>query len=217
MPVGTPGSVSILSSHFTSIPWCAEILGLLGTITFVPVSRAEPSDLPQDCSPSQNQFFKYTLDNHAVVPKCIGFYREPKLASERPELPFMFQSASLIFDIRSGVNGFNGTTHGGFITTLIDEAIGSFIFQNDVVNRDSKKRGVIPPLAKDFIGVGYATARMDVAYRRPLPTPRTVIVAVSLQGLDGRKAHIYAVVKGEDGEEYAVGDAIWIRIQGRRL
>ncbi|RYP19578.1 hypothetical protein DL765_003305 [Monosporascus sp. GIB2] len=215
MQAETQGSLSTLSDHFASIPWCASILKLPGTVTFLPVSRIDPSQLPEDCCPSQDQLFKHTLASETAVPNCLGFYQDPTAApgSEHCDLPFVLPSASLLFDIRSGVNGFNGTAHGGFIAAMMDEAMGTFLFQNDIANREAKAEGVIPSSAQDFKDVAYVTARINIAYRRPLPTPKTVVVTASLKRLDGRKAYIHVVVKGEAGEEYAVSDAMWVKIQ----
>lgn len=212
-----------LNEHFAAIPWTASLLQAPGTVTCLPASRMGPERAPEAASASYDKLFKHTLDNESAVPHCLGFYQDPvpalsaATASELPDLPFVLRSASLLFDLRPGVNGYNGTAHGGFIAAVMDEAMGSLIFQNGVVNAGAKASGALPPDTRDFKGVAFFTARLEVSYRRPIPTPSVVVATASLKGIDRKKVHFQIVVKGEKGEEYAVGEGTWIRVQKPNL
>ncbi|KAJ8069795.1 hypothetical protein OCU04_000211 [Sclerotinia nivalis] len=140
-------------SQFISIPWCADIVRKPGTVVFVPTSRF-PAD-SQGKSPTQNQLFRDTLNNTDTVPHIIGLYQNPLSFEIGPNATPIFSSASnagnaqtlmikscsLMFDIRSGINGYNGTAHGGFITSVIDEAMGSLLFVNYSLQREVEARG----------------------------------------------------------------------------
>ena len=221
MPDELQGAINSLNEYFAAIPWTASLLREPGTVAFLPASRMGPGRVREGQFPSHDEFFQHTLDNESAVPHCLGFYQDQipalRAASEHPDLPFVLRSSSLLYDLRPGVNGFNGTAHGGLIAAVIDDAMGSLIFQNDVVNREAKASGALPPDARDFKGLGYFTARMEVIYRRPIPTPSIVVATASLTGLDGKKAHFRIVVRGEKGDEYALGEGTWISIQRPNL
>ena len=221
MPDEAREALNRLNEYFAAIPWVASLLRAPGTVTFFPASRMGPERLSKNRFPSHDELFKHTLDTDSAVPHCLGFYQDPipalHSADEHPDLPFVLRSSSLLFDLRPGINGYNGTAHGGFIAAMIDEAMGSLIFQNDLVNAEAKAKGALPPDAQDFRGLGYFTARLEVAYRRPIPTPSIVFATASLKGVEGKKAHFQIVVKGENGEEYAVGSGTWIKIQRTKL
>lgn len=217
-------SLEELTSHFKSTPWCAKILSAPGIIPFPPPSRRDPNQLPTGSTPSQDQLFGRSLDNESGVPQFIGFYQDPFAATDstsdsiaHPDLPFLTKSASLIFDLRPGVNGFNATVHGGFIAAMMDEAMGALLFQNDVINREAKAQGLLPPSAKDFADLGYFTARMNVRLRRPIPTPSMVVVAATLDKVEGRKIFLSVVVRGETDEAYATCEGMWMSISKRKL
>lgn len=219
-------SLEELTSHFKSTPWCAKIFSAPGIIPFPPPSRRDPNQLPAGSTPSQDQLFGRSLDDESAVPQFMGFYQDPfaaatdsssDIAITHPDLPFLTKSASLIFNLRPGVNGFNATVHGGFIAAMIDEAMGALLFQNDVINREAKAKGLLPQTAKDFADLGYFTARMDVRLRRPIPTPSIVVVAASLDKVEGRKIFLSVVVKGETDEAYATCEGMWMSISKRKL
>ncbi|KAI0145183.1 hypothetical protein GGR57DRAFT_306144 [Xylariaceae sp. FL1272] len=119
---------------FEEIPWCAALLQQPGVVTFTPAARLPAS--ADGRYPSQDQLFKTTLKTSATVPHYIGFYQSPfedaekttllPQASAKPRL--LVNSASLLVDLRPGINGFNATAHGGFIACLFDEIMGSLMF-----------------------------------------------------------------------------------------
>jgi acyl-coenzyme A thioesterase PaaI-like protein len=151
------------------------------------------------------------MNNENAVPHILGFYEDPfiKPGDDRPALPFLIKSVSLLFDIRKGVGGFIGTAHGGLIGAMMDDAMGTLIFQNDVANREAKAGGRIPLTSKDFTNIGLATTRLDVTYHKPVPLPAIVVVTAYVDSFDGRKAFTRAVVTGEKGKAFATGKAEW--------
>jgi acyl-coenzyme A thioesterase PaaI-like protein len=219
MPAKSIQPLNSLVDHFISIPWCAKMLQEPGAVPFVPPSRQDPEQLAPGSLRSQDQLFKHQLDNEEAVPWFIGFYHDLGLgsASEHPNLPFLVTSASLLLDLRPGVNGFNGTVHGGLIAAMMDEAMGTFLFQNDTLNRKAKAKGLIPQTAKDFASFGYVTVRMDVSYHKPISTPSIVVVTAALDRVEGKKTYIRVVVRGERGESYASCNSLWISFPRGKL
>ncbi|KAI1384258.1 HotDog domain-containing protein [Hypoxylon trugodes] len=213
-------TMSTLVDYFSSTPWCARLLQGPAIVPFLPVSREDPSqELPEGCPRSQDQFFKRVLYNDEAVPHILGFYQDPFLdpAGGHPDLPFVIRSISLLCDLRPGLSGFNGTVHGGFIGAAMDQAMGTLIYHNYVVNKDAKIKGLLPSSAADFTRVVHATASMDVRYRRPLPSPQIVIVTATLDRVEGRKTHLRVFVRGKEGEEYASCHGTWVALSRGKL
>lgn len=159
---------------------------------------------------SQDTLFRYSLDSEKTIPHYIGFYEDPFCHSTTtfPHLPFIITSLSLVLELRGGVHGFNATVHGGLTCAIIDEAMGTLLYQNDLLNREAKARGLIPPDAKGFSAAG--TARMDVKYRRPIQTPQTVVVTATLDRVENRKMLMRVVLRDKDGQECATCDGMFM-------
>ncbi|KAI1376170.1 HotDog domain-containing protein [Hypoxylon crocopeplum] len=218
-------SLSEAAHHFKSIPWYATLLERPGVLTFTPTSRL-PEDLTGH-SPTQDQLFRKTLNNTDTVPHCIGFYQDPfssnleiqgspsssSGSSSQLGSKLLVNSASLIFDLCPGVNGFNGTAHGGLISSLVDEAMGSLIFINHQVQTREQAQGRrLPRDVLDLNNSRFFTASMTVRFLKPIPTPQTVVVTASLNRIEGRKMSLDVTVKGKHQVEFARCDGLWMSL-----
>ena len=120
--------------YFQSIPWCAVLLEKPGIVPYTPTCRLEPD--ANGALPTQDQFFRVNLRSSDLIPYAIGFYQDPfspAIISPSPTLSglrLLIHSSTLMLDLRPGTNGYNGAAHGGLISTLIDEAMGSLIYIN---------------------------------------------------------------------------------------
>ncbi|OIW28190.1 hypothetical protein CONLIGDRAFT_465550 [Coniochaeta ligniaria NRRL 30616] len=210
-----------LTHHYNSIPWCAALLGRPDVIEFIPTSR-----LLEDAaghSPTQDQLFRKTLNNNDSIPHCIGFYRDPFSSnssdpSSQPIPRLLIKSCSLIYDLCPGVNGFNGTAHGGLISSLMDEAMGSLIFINHQVQTREEAQGRrLPQDVLDLNNVRFFTASMTVRFLKPLYTPQTVVVTASFNKIEGRKMSLDVTVEGKDQTAFAKCDGLWMSLPSRKL
>ncbi|KFY76835.1 hypothetical protein V499_03613 [Pseudogymnoascus sp. VKM F-103] len=207
--------------YFKSIPWCAAILEKTGIVTFTPTCRLQ-EDANGYC-PTQDQFFRKSLRNDDAIPNCVGFYQDPfsKTTSSPPSgsaLRLLVNSSTLIFDLRPGINGFNGSAHGGLISALMDEAMGSMIFVNHEVYKDVEARKVTtPPNVMNLHGIAMFTASMNVRFQKPLATPHIVLVTATLNRIEGRKVFIDVTVKNENGVRFATCDGMWISVPKEKL
>ncbi|KAI1652286.1 HotDog domain-containing protein [Daldinia loculata] len=223
-------SLAEATHHFKSTPWCAALLERPGVITFTPTSRLLED--PTGNSPTQDQLFRKTLNNADTVPHCIGFYHDPVSSNldieENPSTSLipssqlgpklLINSASLIFDLCPGVNGYNGTAHGGFISSLIDEAMGSLIFINHQVQTREEAQGRrLPRGVLDLNNVRFFTASMTVRFLKPLPTPQTVVVTASLNRIEGRKMSLDVTVKDKHQVEFARCDGLWMSLPKEKM
>ncbi|KAI3316536.1 HotDog domain-containing protein [Xylariaceae sp. AK1471] len=213
-------------SSFESIPWCATLLREPGVVTFTPMAR-----LPADADgrfPSQDQLFKTTLKTTNTVPEYLGFYKSPfsdaanltlpPTSSAGPGPQFLINTVSLLTDLRPGVSGFNGTTHGGFIASLLDEAMGCLIFNNNKLQQEMRARGAkIPDTVVDLSKGPILTASMNVEFKKPLATPQVVIATATLNRIDGRKLYLNYAIKNGNGKEFARGEGVWVSARKERL
>lgn len=208
--------MACLDAHrFGDVPWCVSLISAPNIVTFEPASHAKIAN----GSASRDELFARTLKTDEAIPRCLGFYQAPTTTSDTAisGLPFLLGSCTLLFDLRSGVNGFNGTAHGGLIVALMDEAMGSYLYINDQFHRQRKAGGILSPSSRGFENLGFVTARMDTKLLKPIYTPQIVMVTSQLAGVDGRKVRLRVVVEGQNGEEYATCDGTWISFTLGRL
>ncbi|KAI1173980.1 HotDog domain-containing protein [Nemania sp. FL0916] len=214
-------------SYFASIPWCATMLQQPGIVTFTPMAR-----LPAGSDgrfPSQDQLFKTSLKTADTVPEYLGFYQSPfsdanhlSVLAVRPPRSgpqFLINTMSLLVDLRPGVNGFNGTAHGGLIASIMDEVMGCLVFKNSVVQREMQAKGmVIPGDVLDMTKAGPAfTASMNVKFIKPIPTPQVVIATATLSKIDSKKIYLSHDIKDEKGKMLAAGEGTWVILPKERL
>ncbi|KAM5371231.1 hypothetical protein ACJZ2D_008151 [Fusarium nematophilum] len=207
--------------HFEAVPWCATILRSPDIVTFNPPCRSPPD--PAGLSISKDQLFRHTLNRADAVPACLGFYSRPSEAPAEPGASkpkasrLLLDSATLLFDLQPGVNGFQGWTHGGLLALLVDEAMGSYIYITYRLQAEEKLRGRLPPDVMDLAEVNTVTAGMDMKLKKPLPTPAIVLVKATLVEISGRKMLVRTTIEGETGVQYAVCDGTWVALPRERL
>ncbi|KAI0397066.1 HotDog domain-containing protein [Xylariaceae sp. FL0594] len=221
-------------SFFESIPWCAAMLQKPGVVTFTPMAR-----MAADASgnrASRDQLFRTTLGAENAIPNYIGLYQTPfsdparltllpTLASHSPEdsgqpSKLLIDTVSLLIDLQPGVNGYTGTTHGGLIAALLDEAMGCLLFFNGQVQRDMRERGLSVPSSVVYLSNEdpIFTASVAVKYIRPITTPQVVVAAATLKRIEkGRKFFLGYDIRGDDGVVFASGEGLWISARREKL
>jgi acyl-coenzyme A thioesterase PaaI-like protein len=203
--------------HFQSIPWVASILAQPGTITFIPSSRQPQNS--KGSAVSKDVLLGHSLNSPESIPHYIGFYQDPFSSSTSTSQTkskgqhFFFDSTTLIFDLHSGVNGFNGTVHGGLISVLFDEAMGNLMFMNHEMYKAIRKEGrTIPTDVMDFGGIAMFTASMNVRLQRPIATPQIVLVSSTLNRIEGRKVFLDTEVRSKEGVVFAKCEGMWMSV-----
>lgn len=116
--------------------------------------------------------------------------------AESPEVLFFFH-------LRSGVNGFRDTAHGGLLCTLMDEALAMVVELYRATSSSSREE--------------LYTARLNVSYRRPVKTPDTLIAKSWLEKRDGRKWIVRGLLENSKGEVCVEVDGLWIAAASQRL
>lgn len=200
--------------HFKTIPWCADIISAQELIEFTPTCRQPHSDA---AVASRDQLFRKTLNNDDAIPNCIGLYQDPSspstTSSAQDGLTLYIKSATLLFDLKPGVRGYSGSTHGGLIASLIDEAMGSLISINHLTQATLQAKGRrLPPGTLDLGNTRVLTAGMNVRFQKQVPAPGAVAVTANVARIEGRKMSFDVRVHGEGGVEYASCDGLWLSL-----
>ena len=211
MPRPQPDGVE----HFNNIPWCKEILADRATTTFTPSHRQKP-DI-NNFVRSQDQLLRHSLSTPSTIPYCIGLYQNPNLleAAKRPAPAtsgqrFLINEVTLLFDLQAGVNGYQGTTHGGLMSVLLDEVMGNLIFMHNSV--DSSLRSLAQTISLDVLnlnGKAAVTAGLSVKYLKPLRTPQVVAAKAKLSRIEGRSIFIEGSIENGEGTVFAIGQSEW--------
>lgn len=94
---------------------------------------------------------------------------------------------------RAEFGGWSAIMHGGIVATLLDEAMAH---------------------AAIAAGVRAVTARIEVRFRKPVPTDRPLIVEGKVVGRRGRVLEIDGMLRGEDGTHYAESHARFLTEHG---
>ncbi|KAI1266457.1 HotDog domain-containing protein [Xylariaceae sp. FL1019] len=209
---------------FERIPWCAELLQKPGVVTFTPAAR-----LPKSADgryPSQDQLFKTTLKTSETVPNYIGFYQSPfenlektsLLPQDQSKPRLLVNSASLLIDLRPGINGFNATAHGGFIACLFDEIMGSLMFASGEEYRQAEARGItLPDNLLRFHDEIVFTVGMNFKLIKAIATPQVVIATAAFDRIEGRKLFLSYAIQDSEGTYLAKGEGIWAIVRKQKL
>jgi thioesterase superfamily protein 4 len=121
------------------------------------------------------------------------------------------------------------TCQGGVAATLLDEICGVLIQLNTEMQLVVGKQSGSLNQARD---VNYMTAcklmcgtktrcaelmsvDLNISYKRPIPTPSTVLCTAKVERQDGRKLYIRATIEDGAGVIYTVGEAMFVEIKSR--
>ncbi|KAI0160817.1 Thioesterase/thiol ester dehydrase-isomerase [Xylariaceae sp. FL1272] len=196
-----------------------NILTAPSTLPFSPGCYLETAQVVtgKNVFSSGDTLFRELLNSPKGVPRMLGFCEHPFHgdAQEFPHLPFITSCITLVLELGDGVRGFNGSLHGGVTCAIMDEAMGSLIFQNYLLNREAKADGAIPLDSKNF-GLA-ATSHMNVKYRKMVPTPSIIFAIASLDRLEGRKMHMHVVITDQEGKEYASCDGSFVTFVNSKM
>ncbi|SCO91560.1 uncharacterized protein FRV6_15688 [Fusarium oxysporum] len=204
-PKITPGAQKELD-HFFDIPWCRDQF-------FHPDAVAVPRlDDKQDGRGSTGKLFSETLNSPSTIYHRIKW------------LPI--ETCSVFYALGDGVCGFGDICHGGVQATLLDDVMGVLGILNARLQHGmitTKVPGKCLPEKisgmLDLVANMIATQGIKVQYLRPLRVPKVIQVTSSMGEIsdDGTSFLVHAVIKDEDGKEYAKAKARWavFRLKGK--
>ena len=112
--------------YFRKIPWCANLID-------------DPAWMPCNTSSRQakgsteDSFLAETLKSDRTIRKLLSMHR--KAAAEGSPA---IQEVRTLIDLGNGVNGHPNICHGGFVATMLDEAIGILLTLNLEIEQGRK-------------------------------------------------------------------------------
>ena len=110
----------------------------------------------------------------------------------RLDLSFAKDRAEARFTPRTEHQGYDGITHGGIVTSLLDEVMGWAIFHQ---------------------GIWAVTTRFALAFRRPVRVGETVVATGVVSRDRGRALDLHGEVRdAANGELLAEADATYVRM-----
>lgn len=177
-------------ARFRSIPWCAALLSNPDFTPTVTASR-EPKASTED------SFFAETLQSDRTIRSCVSLQHNPSSAPDRaiPEV-------RIILELGDGVNGHPNICHGGFVATVLDEAMGVLLTVN--MENDRRRDPSLPGSLTAF------TAYLNTKYHKPVPAPGVILATAKFVKNEGRKTYITATVGDGQGTVYAAAEALFI-------
>ena len=95
----------------------------------------------------------------------------------------------------TGLNGHIDTCHGGFVSVLLDEIIGTAAEYER-------------PLGKTTM-----TAFLRVDYKKPIVTPSTVLCKAKVDKKEGRKMWGRGTIEDGEGVVLATGEALFVVVE----
>ncbi|KAI9781795.1 MAG: hypothetical protein M1816_002185 [Peltula sp. TS41687] len=173
-------------TYFQSIPWCAELLAS-------PDLAIPPSLSRQPKASTEDALFASTLKSDATIRAYLAFHKRPVAARAA-----RVDELHTLLSLGDGVNGYPHVCHGGIISTIMDEVMGSLLVANVRVGNHE-------------IGADPVTASMKVTYLKPVATPQTVVVTARLSEIRGRRKYVVeASLKDGQGTVLAKAESVWI-------
>jgi acyl-coenzyme A thioesterase PaaI-like protein len=133
-------------------------------------------------------FIGRTLSTNDTIIAWQSFYKNPPPGSFKHEI-------ISILKLGSGVSGHPDICHGGFVSTLLDEVIGTAA--EDIRPHDKSTM----------------TAYLKVDYKKPIPTPVVMMCRGWVEKMEGRKIYGKGTVEDGEGGIMAVGEALFIIIE----
>lgn len=196
IPPDTPPNLfSAAVEHFTSVPWCADLLlSDPPAISFIPQCF-------NPASPRHDQFVGATLATPRALRHMLCFFR-PDDAGHLRDTARPVARVSALFALGEGLCGYEALLHGGMTTTMVDETLG-------VVNELNTALGKTGGL----YAASSVTASLNMRFLRPIPAEGEVCVTAWVEGVEGRKTLMKAEVTGPGGEKMAVAESVWVAVK----
>jgi acyl-coenzyme A thioesterase PaaI-like protein len=107
----------------------------------------------------------------------------------------------VFFEIGSGVAGYPGVCHGGFVATMLDECMGILLNVNQLYK--NLKSGIDGPLS-------HMTGLLNVNYKSPVPTPGIILATAKISRQEGRKIWIEGTLQDSERKILATSDSLFI-------
>ncbi|KUJ06481.1 uncharacterized protein LY89DRAFT_769369 [Mollisia scopiformis] len=175
-----------IKAQFKDTPWAISLFNDPILIPFTNDSRVPKSH-------TGDSFCAQTLNTPTTISAWQSFHRLP--SSSSPSASNQSTETLTVMKLGSALNGHPDICHGGFVSLLLDEVIGSAV---------EERR----PRDKSMM-----TAFLKVDYKKPVKTPATVLCRAWCERGEGRKMWGRGSVEDGMGGVFAVGEALFLVVE----
>ncbi|RGP74259.1 thioesterase superfamily member 4 [Fusarium longipes] len=181
-------------SYFASHPWTAALLCAPDAIPFLPSCRN-----PQ--SPAHDQLFGNVLNNSCGLNHFISYFRAPSVEVAKDPSHNITEIVVLV-SVGEGVSGYPGIVHGGIVTALLDESMGTIFDLNGTLGKEARA-----------FKTSNVTGGIDVKFLKPVPTSSVLCITATAEEIDGRKTTVRGEIKDEEGQLLASCTSKWVALK----
>jgi acyl-coenzyme A thioesterase PaaI-like protein len=174
-----------VKAQFSSTPWALNFYHDRNLRLFTGRSR-----IPPNSASTRETFFSKTLSTTDTIPALQAFYK-PASSPKPFEVIYLLK-------LGSGLNGHQDLAHGGFVSVVLDDVIGTAV----ECGRPKESSTM--------------TAYLKVDYRKPVRTPGVVLARAWLEKKEGRKMWGRGTVEDGEGNVLADGEALFIIVASLR-
>ena len=168
-------------SYLYGVPWIRKVVDFERYI-----ARPLSWDLVRP-DPNSEPLFGRVLNSPSTIPHCCFLYADPEeITGSNSRIERLFA----LVDLGPDLAGHPGVCHGGVISALFDEVMGTLA----VVHRT--------PIGSDQPVGPSVTASITVDFKQPVTVPGQVVIRAVVVRSEGRKYFIWADMMSQpaDGE-----------------
>ncbi|KAJ5234830.1 uncharacterized protein N7469_003998 [Penicillium citrinum] len=188
-------------NFFAKMPFARPYFQDLSSYHPVPfVTRYDKGDL-------SDTFFNRAINSNDTIPRVLALTRKeyslqssPTTDEESGQAEGREEPHFVVFcQLESGVNGYINTTHGGVLAALLDETLGLCAETYRVFVSDEQEH--------------LLTARIEIDYHSPVPTPSVIVIKTWVKRREGRKWILEAHILDHEGSLKATAKSLYIRLR----
>lgn len=190
-----PPNPSVLA-HFCLTPWCIPFYHDPSLQAFE--NRSEPDR--SSTQPTAGTLFRRTLNTSDTIAATQFFYRAPTNTPQtqpppKHQPPPSHPEIVVLFSLGTDLNGHPDVLHGGFVSVILDEIIGTTAGLHRSVEKTTM------------------TAYLNTTYTAPVLTPGPVVCRAWCERVEGRKIFAKGVLEDGEGNCLAIGEGLFIVVE----
>lgn len=170
-----------IQAHFSSTPWAVKLFQDPALVPF------HPRTMEMDHPHTAFTFVGQTLATEDTIAAWQSFYK-PSPSHD------MSWEVCAALKLGSGVNGHSDTCHGGFISVILDDVIGTAVHH------------AIKP------GDATMTAYLNTSYKRPVRTPGVILARSWIEKIEGKKVWARGTIEDGQGNVLTTGEALFLTL-----
>ncbi|PVI07299.1 hypothetical protein DM02DRAFT_503224, partial [Periconia macrospinosa] len=171
---------------------------------WVPITASSRQPKP---ATGEDSFFAETLSTPRTIRSMLPLRTTKELSAADGLGDMVYSEVRIIYEIGDGVSGHPRVAHGGFVSTLMDEAMGVLILLNGDAIVERKKESGLPGPHEPLVCF---TAYLNTTYRKPLPAPSVVLCKVKFDRVVRNKIYINATLEDGKGTVFTEAHSMFV-------